>query len=156
MHFKNVLGTVIKGHGVASGQGGDPRFPKGTIQMQKPAFAKQGLNLDHYFPGTINVSIHPHQYIVQQAKYTFRQVQWTENAPPEDFSFFDCRVSLPHDRQLIGLIYYPHPETKPEHFQDPTTLEVLTEFVDDLTYGMSLELSLDPNQLLIVNQNETP
>lgn len=149
MQLKSVLGTVVPGHGVASGQGGDPRFPGGTIQMQRAAFALRGLCLDAYFPGTINVSIHPYRYAVQQAKYTFRQVKWAKDAPPEDFSFFDCRVVLKGARRLPGLIYYPHPETKPEHFQDPTTLEVLTEFIDDLSYGMSLGLELDPTQLLV-------
>ncbi|MEM7065476.1 MAG: hypothetical protein AAF572_20210 [Cyanobacteria bacterium P01_B01_bin.77] len=149
MRLESVLGTVVQGHGVASGQGGDPRFPGGTIQMQRAAFALRGLCLDAYFLGTINVSIYPHRYTVQQAKCTFRQVKWAKDAPPEDFSFFDCQVVLKNDRQLPGLIYYPHPETKPEHFQDPTTLEVLTEFIDNLSYGMSLELELDPSQIKI-------
>ncbi|MBE9066615.1 hypothetical protein IQ260_08110 [Leptolyngbya cf. ectocarpi LEGE 11479] len=29
MPLKSVLGTVVRGHGVASGEGGDPRFPGG-------------------------------------------------------------------------------------------------------------------------------
>lgn len=148
MPLKSVLGTVVQGHRVASGQGGDPRFPTGTIQMQKPAFALRGLYLDAYFPGTINVSIAPHHYAVQQAKYTFRQVKWAEHAPPEDFSFFDCRIVL-DGKRLEGLIYYPHPETKPEHFQDPTTLEVIAPLIEGLSYGMSLELELNPLQLSI-------
>ena len=52
-----LSGKVIRGHGVASGQNGNPRFPGGTIRMQTPAFAARGLDLDAYFPGTINVSI---------------------------------------------------------------------------------------------------
>lgn len=148
-HWINVTGTIIRGHGVASGQGGDARFPGGTIRLQRPAFAAQGLVLDSYFPGTINISIYPHQYVVKQAKHTFRQVKWADNAPPEDFSFFDCRVVLKTDQRINGLIYYPHPETKPEHFQSPDTLEVLTEFVDDLSYGIKVGLELNPEQLLV-------
>ena len=148
MQFKRISGTVIEGHGVASGRSGNPRFPGGTIQMQKSAFAARGLNLDAYFPGTINVSIHPHRYTIRQAKHTFKQVQWTDDAPPEDFSFFDCRIVLESQR-LAGLIYYPHPETKPEHFQDPATLELLTPFIEGLAYGMTIELELDPNQIRI-------
>ncbi|MEM9266657.1 MAG: hypothetical protein AAGA46_14145, partial [Cyanobacteria bacterium P01_F01_bin.13] len=132
MQFRTVLGKVVPGHGVASGQNRDPRFPGGTIQMQKPAFAERGLCLDIYFPGTINVSIHPHRYTVQQAKHTFRQVKWADNEPSEDFSFFDCRVGLRDGQRVEGLIYYPHPETKPEHFQDAATLELLTPFIDGL------------------------
>ena len=144
-----VPGTLIQGHGVASGQGEDPRFPGGTIRMQQPVFADLGLNLDNYFPGTINVSIHPHQYRVKQAKYTFKQVKWADHAPPEDFSFFDCWLMPGMARRIQGLIYYPHPETKPEHFQDAATLEVITEFIDGLSYGMPLGIELDDSQIRV-------
>ena len=150
MQFKTVVGTVVRGHGVASGQNRNPRFPGGTIQMQKSVFAERGLYLDAYFSGTLNVSIHPRRYIVKQAKHTFRQVKWADDAPPEDFSFFDCRMVFNTGQRVNGLVYYPHPETKPEHFQDPGTLEVLTEFVEGLSYGITVGLELDPRQLLIV------
>ncbi|MBX2864210.1 MAG: hypothetical protein KTR27_11700 [Leptolyngbyaceae cyanobacterium MAG.088] len=155
--WSRVSGKVIQGHGVASGQANDPRFPEGTLKMQWPFFTSLGLQLDAYFPGTINVSIHPHRYIVKQAKHTFRQVQWSDDAPPEDFSFFDCRIVLKTGQRMDGLVYYPHPETKPEHFQVPGTLEVLTEFIDGLSYGLTVELELNSTQVLIVaNQDETP
>ena len=144
-----VAGKVIAGHGVASGKVNNPRFPDGTIRMQQPQFAARGLCLDAYFLGTINVSICPYRYQVRQAKHTFRQVKWANDAPPEDFSFFDCRVGIGSNQRIGGLVYYTHPETKPEHFQDPGTLEVLTRFIDGLSYGTSLELDLDPAQVLI-------
>lgn len=145
----NVSGKVVQGHGVASGQAQDSRFLGGTLRMQMPLFAAQGLCLDAYFPGTINVSIYPERYTVRQAKHTFRQVKWVAHAPAEDFSFFDCRVVLTTGQRLQGLIYYPHPETKPEHFQDSATLEVLTEYIEDLSYGMPIGLELDPSQLMV-------
>ncbi|MEM8612183.1 MAG: hypothetical protein AAGF93_09215 [Cyanobacteria bacterium P01_H01_bin.105] len=145
----SVTGKVIRGHGVASGQSGNPRFPYGTIRMQQSAFAAQGLNIDSFFAGTINVSIHPYHYEVRQAKYTFRQIKWADDTPPEDFSFFDCRVVIRTNQRVNGLIYYPHPETKPEHFQDPATIEVLTEFIEGLSYDMTIGLELDPRQLLV-------
>ncbi|MEO1401937.1 MAG: hypothetical protein AAFV72_11905 [Cyanobacteria bacterium J06635_1] len=144
-----VPGVVIKGHGVASGQADDPRFPGGTLQMQKPVFEKLGLCLDDYFLGTINVSIDPYHYELKQSKYTFRQVQWAVDRPAEDFSFFDCRLRLRNGIPHPGLIYYPHPETKPEHFQDPGTLEVLTAFIGGLGYGDLLVLELDSDQMVI-------
>ncbi|MEO0456833.1 MAG: hypothetical protein AAF152_09650 [Cyanobacteria bacterium P01_A01_bin.114] len=144
-----IPGVVVKGHGVASGQTNDPRFPGGTLQMQKSAFAKLGLCLDAYFLGTINVSIAPHRYMVKQPKHTFRQVKWAEDSPAEDFSFFDCQVEVCDRTPQPGLIYYPHPETKPEHFQDSGTLEVLTAFIQDLSYGTPLMLALDANQILL-------
>ncbi|NET37508.1 MAG: hypothetical protein F6K19_36705 [Cyanothece sp. SIO1E1] len=147
--WTKISGVVVKGHGVASGQANDSRFPEGTIQMQKPAFSERGLCLDAYFPGTLNISILPHSYAIQQSKYTFREVKWAADRPAEDFSFFDCRILLNDKRILEGLIYYPHPETKPEHRQDAGTLEVLTAFIDGLRYGDTLVLEVNPKQIMI-------
>jgi len=150
-HWVQIKGIIQQGYGVASGRAGDPRFPGGTIEMQKSAFAARGLNLEQYFPGTINVSIHPHQYAVKQAKYTFRNVQWALERPAEDFSFFDCRVTLSNGSQVEGLVYYPHPETKPEHFQNPEIIEVILPFVEGLQYGDELLLEVDPEQIEITS-----
>jgi len=139
----------MQGHGVASGQGGDPRYPKGTIALQKPFFAERGVNLDQYFPGTINVSIAPYQYAIKAPKCTLKNVKWTEAGLIEDFSFFDCRLSFENRKELTGLIYYPHPETKPEHFQAPDILEIITYPIDDLNYGDELLLEVNQNQIEI-------
>jgi hypothetical protein len=82
-----VKAIVVKGHGVASGKSFDPRFQGGTIEMQKPVFQALGLHLDEYYSGTINLSIAPLEYKIKRAKYTFRNVLWSDTAPPEDFSF---------------------------------------------------------------------
>jgi len=148
-----IKGVVKQGHGVASGKAGDPRFPSGTIEMQKSAFAARGLDLGSYFPGTINLSIYPQQYSVKQAKYTFRGVRWALERPAEDFSFFDCRIILSNGLQVKGLIYYPHPETKPEHFQDPEILEIILPFVEGLQYGDELLLEVNPEQIEITLPN---
>jgi hypothetical protein len=118
-HWRSITGTITEGHGVASGKSGDSRFPQGTIALQKPFFARLGLDLCRYFAGTINVSIAPYRYSIKQSKYTFRAVKWSPTEPAEDFSFFDCRIVLDRVTTLEGLIYYPHPETKPEHFHPP-------------------------------------
>lgn len=145
-----VSGTIVRGHRVASGQANDPRFPHGTLHLQVPVFAQLGLDLSSYYPGTLNVSIAPQQYIVVQPKVTFRQVQWAPGYPPEDFSFFDCCVGREGEKKLLqGLVYYPHPETKPEHFQDLHTLEILAPLIPGVSYGESVMLQLASEQMLI-------
>ena len=146
-NWVQVKGIIKKGYGVASGRGGDKRFPNGTIEMQQPFFYKQGLDLKPYFPGTLNISISPHQYSVKQAKYTFKNLKWAENEPPENFSFFDCRIRLKNDQVKEGLIYYPHPETKPEHFQAADILEIITFKIDDLKYDDEVILEVDSQQI---------
>lgn len=143
----SVAAQVELGYGVASGRANDPRFPQGTLALQRPIFAELGLDLSPYFLGTLNLSIAPHRYKIRQAKYTFRQIQWSPVAPAEDFSFFDCRLRFGSQLPLNGLIYYPHPETKPEHFQSPTTLEVIALWINDLQAGDSVQLEVDPQQI---------
>ena len=61
--------------------------------------------------------------------HTFRDVKWHPTEPAEDFSFFDVRLIRSGAPALAGLINYPHPETKPMHFQQPDVLELLLPFV---------------------------
>lgn len=145
-----IKGIVKQGYGVASGKSQDPRFPKGTIEMQKPFFRERGIDLDRYFSGTINISIAPHNYEIKKAKYTCRNIKWASGVPAEDFSFFDCRIFLNRGKSSNGLIYYPHPETKPEHFQTSDTLEIITSFIKDLQYGDEVIIEVDSEQINIV------
>ncbi|MEO1590635.1 MAG: hypothetical protein AAFU71_05000 [Cyanobacteria bacterium J06632_22] len=149
-----VPGYVVAGHQVASGQANDPRFPRGTLRLQMPVFARLGLDLSGYYPGTINVSIAPYEYAVVQPKVTLRQVKWASDCPAEDFSFLDCALVLDGAEQPVqGLVYYPHPETKPEHFQDPQTLEVLAPLIPGLGYGQAVQLRLPPEQIRVTAAN---
>ena len=138
------------GHRVASGLNHNPRFPGGTLAMQRPFFEKLGLNLTLYHPGTLNLSIAPRQYKVVKPRLTFRKVKWHPVEPAEDFSFFDCRIKTEAGAEFEALVYYPHPETKPEHFQAPDILEVLAPTIPGLAYGMTVSLALDPEQMIFV------
>lgn len=152
--WSRVQGSVMRGHRVASGACNDPRFPGGTIALQKPLFRSRGLNLDRFYPGTINLSIAPLLFSVKQARYRFRGLHWTDKAAAEDFSFMDCRVLPAQGSWLEGLIYYPHPETKPEHFQAPDILEILTCPIPGLAYGDRLTIEVDPDQLQLIGAEE--
>jgi hypothetical protein len=148
-HWCWIEGTVKAGYGVASGRAADPRFPGGTIAMQMPFFQAGGLDLTAYFPGTLNLAIAPHTYQILQAKQTFRNLKWSPTEPAEDFSFFDCLIQWQNHSPQPGLIYYPHPETKPEHFQAADVLEIITGAIAGLQYGDRVQLAYDPQQILI-------
>ncbi len=145
-----VPAIVMPGHGVASGQGGDPRYPQGTIALQKPIFAAGGIDLDDYFSGTLNLSIQPWRYALKAPKRTFRTVQWTTAEFTEDFSFCDCQLRLSDGQTFTGFIYYPHPETKPEHLQAADILEIITTYIDGIYYGDAVILAIDPDQIEIL------
>lgn len=147
--WQTVTAQLVEGHRVASGLNGNPRFPGGTLRMQRPHFLALGLDLQAFHLGTLNVSIAPLSYHVQQARQTFRQVKWHPTEPAEDFSFFDVRASRPGTGPVTGLIYFPHPDTKPEHFQRPDVLELLLPFMSGLSYGMELNLEIPAAQMVI-------
>ncbi len=146
---KRFTATVIRGHRVASGLNGNPDFPGGTLRMQMPHFKRLGLDLSPCYPGTLNVSIAPCRYRVVRAPWTFPLVKWHPVDPAETFSFFHVGRILPDGGCVAGLIYYPHPETKPKHFQPDDMLELLFPKMDDVAYGTALTLEVDPNELEI-------
>lgn len=151
-----VQGKVVPGHQVASGACTDPRFPGGTIALQKPEFRRRGLNLDRFHSGTINLSITPLLFRIKRASYRFHDLRWSDIAAAEDFSFLECSVLQDGGTRLEGLVYYPHPETKPEHFQPPDTLEIITFTIAGLAYGDRLVIEVDPAQMeLISPENST-
>ncbi|GAA5124977.1 hypothetical protein JIN84_13430 [Luteolibacter yonseiensis] len=148
-NWQTITARVVRGHQVASGKNGNPRFPGGTLRMQEPFFNALGLDLGIYHPGTLNVSIAPLRYRVIRPRHTFHQVKWHPTEPAEDFSFFDVRLVRPDGGRLDGLIYFPHPETKPEHFQRPDVLELLFPYSDDVGYGTELILEISAAQMVI-------
>ncbi len=147
---QTVAARVVAGHGVASGRNGNPHFPGGTLRMQADPFRKRGIDLSAFHIGTVNVSIAPYAYQVLNARHTLRQVKWHPIDPAEDFSFFDIRVSAPDGVTVSGLVYYPHPDTKPTHFQHPDVLELLLPFVESLHYGAEIQLAARRDQLRFV------
>ena len=102
---REILATVVEGHGVASGKSNDPRFPGGTLQMQIPFFLEFGLDLSHYHTGTLNLSIAPHRFEIISPTHTFRLVKWHPTEPAEDFSFVACRGE---PTRLQGKMWWLH------------------------------------------------
>ncbi len=147
--WRQLRGVIKKGHQVASRRCLDPRFPEGTSQIQKPHFKKLGCDLDAYYRGTINLNIAPFRLRMIQGRFRFNNLRWSPDALPEDFSLADCRILTEDGKILNGLLYYPHPETKPEHFQPPEVIEIITYHIEGITYGQKLLLEIDSRQVEI-------
>lgn len=145
-----IPATIVQGHRVASGLNGNPRFPGGTVRMQLPFFLERGLDLSGHYPGTLNVSIAPLGYRVIRPRHTFRAMKWHPTEPAEDFSFFDVTVHRQSAPPVPGYIYFPHPDTKPEHFQKPDVLELLLPWTEGLAYGMGVQLETPAEQMVFV------
>jgi hypothetical protein len=148
-----VRGILRKGHGVASGR--SRQYPYGSLERQAPIFKSRGLDLAGCFLGTLNIDIRPLAFELINPEFTFRAVNWTDLHPPEHFSFSRCRVRHA-GAELDGWIYYPHPETKQRHFQDPSLMEVIAPFVPGLALGDTLELEVDPGRVALKPVGDRP
>ena len=149
MNFnKTLTGIVVAGHKVASGQGDNSPYPESALKLQAPHFAKGGLDISVYYLGSINVSVAP--TIIQRLEVPtcFERVEWTNLHPPETFSFAPCQLIF-QSQTYDGMVYYPHPETKLDHFQDPSILEILTDFVPNIQYGDAVQVSINTHEIII-------
>ncbi|MGB5236117.1 MAG: hypothetical protein WBM43_09630 [Flavobacteriaceae bacterium] len=142
----NINGIVVRGHGVASGQSNDPRYPEGTLVKQLPFFKEKGLDLTTYYPGTINLDVSPFEYEIIEPYRFFKEIRWSEYIPAENFYFFNFVVFRNH-RRIGGLIYMPDPDTKIEHNQGASILELILPKIENLNYGDSLKIDVPNTQL---------
>jgi hypothetical protein len=140
----SVQGIVVQGYRVASGPSRD--YPYGALDRQRPIFRARGLDLDGFFNGTLNIDIRPRTFRMARPPLTLRGVKWTDLHPPEDFSFSSCKV-LFEGMEYDGWVYYPHPETKIRHFQDPSLLEVIARPIPGIEYGNRVEVHLNPEEI---------
>jgi hypothetical protein len=141
-----VRGVLVEGYRVASGPSKD--YPYGALDRQRPIFKERGLDLDGYFNGTLNIDISPHTFELIKPEFTFHHVEWTDLHPPEHFSFSRCKVVF-NDVEYDGWIYYPHPETKLRHFQNPSLLEVIARPIPGIKYGDKVKALLNPDEITV-------
>lgn len=144
MTFKRLPGILIRGHQVASRPSKD--YPYSSLEKQKPYFKSLGLDLYEFFNGTLNISIAPFTFEMSEPEFTFPFVEWTDLHPPETFSFSRCKVFF-KNKEYSGWVYYPHPETKKNHFQDPSLIEVITYQIPEIQYGDTLEVEVNLKEI---------
>jgi len=146
MQWTLIHGKVIQGYRVASGPSAD--YPYGALDRQRPIFKSRGLDLSDYFNGTLNIDIRPRTFKLVKPEFTFHNVEWTDLHPPEHFSFSRCKVVFKED-EYDGWVYYPHPETKLRHFQNPSLLEVIAMPISGINYGVELDALLNPKEIRV-------
>jgi hypothetical protein len=141
-----LRGVIVQGYRVASGPSKD--YPYGALERQKPIFKSRGLNLDDYFNGTLNIDIRPYTFQLIKPEFSFHNVEWTDLHPPEHFSFSRCKV-IYKDIEHEGWVYYPHPETKRRHFQNPSLLEVIAYPIPEIHYGDKVKVFVNPDEIVV-------
>ena len=141
-----LKGKITQGHQVASRP--SKNYPYSSLEKQKPFFKNLGLDLYEYFNGTLNISVQPFEFELAKPEITFELVEWTDLHPPETFSFSQCRVKFNGD-SYDGWIYYPHPETKKTHFQNPSIIEIITYLIPNIRYGDLVEVEINSNEIKV-------
>lgn len=144
----HIDGIIVEGHKVASGTATNSPYPAGSIAMQTPFFKGYGIDLELFYKATLNISIAPHQFRLHSPAVTARHVQWADGFDAETFSFSACQLGFNH-KQYEGLIYYPHPETKLDHFHSPSLIEVITEYIAGIHYEDKVRLDYNPAEITI-------
>ncbi len=131
-------GVVIAGHGVAGGGAADSPYPAGSISLQQPHFLSAGIDLSPYFSGTLNVDLAPHKPPQSNRVVFDGMLHWYGDIS-ERFTLakVECRVG---GSEVEGLWYYPHPETKPAHFQRETVVELLLPYVEGIAAGDAVSI----------------
>jgi hypothetical protein len=153
MPLIHLEGILVQGHRVASGPSRD--YPYSSLEKQKPIFKKLGLDLYPFFNGTLNISIAPLEWVMVKPEITFELVEWTDLHPPETFSFSKCRVIYKGEVHE-GWVYFPHPETKRTHFQNPSLVEVITDEIPGIRYGDPLAMELKSGEINVHEQGIPP
>jgi hypothetical protein len=161
MQMQRIEGLVMVGHGVASGRSvgssANP-YPQGSIAMQAHFFKAQGLDLSDCYLGTINLNIAPKHWQLLQADHRFEKMWWTDLHPPETFSFVRVQALWPdknqetkQDKNLRGWLYYPHPETKAQHHQAPSVMELILPRLEGLQVGQRLAIEVSAQAIRLSN-----
>jgi hypothetical protein len=144
-----IEGKLIQGHQVASGKSPNSPYKEGTIATQTPFFQKLGVDFSPYFQGTLNIDISPYIYVMKKPQFSFQQVNWTTAHPPEDFSFSRCHI-IYNNESYDGWVYYPHPETKIQHFQNSSVIELIAMPIPNIKYGDRLKISINNLEIDII------
>jgi hypothetical protein len=144
--WRSIHGILVEGYRVASGPSKD--YPYGALDRQRPLFKARGLDLDGYFNGTLNIDICPFTFTIVKPEFTFQHIEWTDLHPPEHFSFSHCKV-IYKEVEYDGWVYYPHPETKLRHFQNPSLLEVIAKPIPKIVYGDELDVRINTDEIAV-------
>lgn len=145
-----LKGILVKGYQVASRP--SKEYPYSALEKQKPFFKVLGFDLYEYYNGTLNISIAPLEFKISAPEFTFDLVEWTDLHPPETFSFSRCKVRF-EGNEYDGWVYYPHPETKKTHFQNPSLIEIISYEIPNIKYGDSVEVEINSKEIKISRPN---
>ena len=143
---------LVRGHQIASGTNPESPYPGGSIALQVPHFKRLGLDLSSFHPATLNLSLAPSRFTLQQADYCFENLTWIEGFHPETFSFVACEIEW-NEVRYPGFVYYPHPETKTRDFHNDSLIEIIAPKINGICYGDKVNFLYPSDKITIQKSN---
>ena len=161
MVIKYIEGIVVKGRGVAGGEGYpdeeltdvvfaalQPSRVKTThtISKQRPYFERTIDGFSEIHNGTINVEISPKFFEILNPDYKVEDCPWVEGYL-ESFQF--VKVELVHNTHSYnGLVYFPmSPELKAH--KENNIFELLAPFIEGVNYGDKILIKYNSSKLRV-------
>ncbi len=134
----SIAGTVVSGHGQAAR----------TIPRQTPLFLNRGLDISWCHPATLNVALDVEGFRLVNP-LTLTNVCW-DDPICEDFSFCPAKLEFAESFHDV-LVYQPHPETKPDHFQPANVVELLAKYIEGLKIGAAVRIHFGGSRIRLLS-----
>ncbi|WP_448211566.1 hypothetical protein [Colwellia sp. MEBiC06753] len=115
--------------------------------MQKPFFKGLGLDIDHFYNGTINAMLERCSAVeILKADIELIDVKWSKHHQAESFQFINCSI-LFGDRVYKSMIYQPKKSTKIGHLQPNNVIEILAPKIAQLHYGDKIVIDVSSQNI---------
>lgn len=140
-----ISALVTPGHQIASGKNPNTPYPKGSIKLQWPFLQRSPLDLqDLSSAGTLNIDLRPYEFVPNSPETTIT-AQWFQKIT-ETFLFFPIKIRY-QAKLYKGYVYYPSPDTKPDHFKPPYHIDLLLPWIENISYGDRIEILLPKDNI---------
>ncbi|TLU66193.1 hypothetical protein FE810_05610 [Thalassotalea litorea] len=142
---------VVRGYQIASGLSADNPYGAGSLELQLPIFCQQGLPFQNCYAGTLNLELSPNILTWVSYWHCLHDIKWHPQFAAESFAFCPCLLKI-SDKTVKAFVYYPLPATKIGHFQVPSVVEVIAEFIPDVHYRDTIQVSFPEQYIKIINE----
>ena len=100
------------------------------------------MDFKQFFKGTINISLNLFNFELRNPKFFLKGIKWSDDLPPENFSFFACSLKVNSSPvSYDAFVYWPHPSPNQSFIRMKRFLEVISAYIPSIKYGDEIEIS---------------
>ncbi len=117
-----------------------------TVFRQFPFFIEAGVqDVTNMHPGTINVDISPREFSISSPDYEVT-CEWV--AGVRETFWLTAATLCFNDHDYKAYIYYPC--VSEQHVARDSMMEIITEHIEGIKYGVSVKIVLDTEKTLVI------